>query len=254
MSELWLCRFASRPHSRLRLICFAHAGGSTALFRGWADALPDVDVCAVQLPGRAARHREQPITSVGAIVEALMPALQPELDRPYALFGHSMGAVLALEVARAAAAAGVEGPAHVFLSARRPPHLPRPEADIHRLPDDAFLKVLDARYGGVPAEVLREPELLALFLPTLRADMTALETFGAPEAEPLTCALTVFGGDEDRLVSLDQLRAWRAYTTGAFRVKQFRGGHFYLNDLRAELVSEVSQALAPMMAAARIAS
>ena len=71
MGELWLCRFASRPHSRLRLLCFPHAGGSAAIFRGWTDALPDLDVCAVQLPGRAARHREQPLTSISAIVEAL---------------------------------------------------------------------------------------------------------------------------------------------------------------------------------------
>jgi surfactin synthase thioesterase subunit len=161
-----------------------------------------------------------------------------------------MGAVLALEVARTAIKSGRQGPAHIFLSARRPPHLPRLEADLHRLPDDAFLKLLDSRYGGVPAEVLQERELLDLLLPALRADITALETFASPETEPLTCAITAFGGDEDRLVTLEQLRAWRGYTSGAFRVRQFRGGHFYLQNARTELLADVTQALMPLIATA----
>ncbi len=253
----WLQNFGATRQPVARLFCFPHAGGVPAIFRPWRDGIPEqVELTAIQLPGRGGRLREPPIASIPALTDLITYELLPYLDRPYAFFGHSMGAVLALEIARAAVKAGRDAPAHVFLSARRPPHLPRLEADLHRLPDDAFLKLLGARYGGVPAEVLQEPDLLALFLPTLRADITALETFAAPEHEPLTCALTAYGGDQDGLVTLDQLRAWRAYTTGPFRVKQFRGGHFYLNGERAELLSDVAQALAPMVAAAadRVAS
>lgn len=205
---------------------------------------------AVQLPGRGGRIREQPIASIPTLTELLTPEFLPLLDRPYAFFGHSMGAVLAMELARVIASTGRRGPEHLFLSARRPPHLPRLEADLHRLPDDAFLKLLGSRYGGVPAEVLQEPDLLALFLPALRADITALETFTPGDAEPLTCPITAYGGDEDRLVTLDQLRDWRGYTSGGFRVKQFRGGHFYLQDRRDELVSDVTQVLKPLLAMA----
>ncbi|RYG30247.1 MAG: thioesterase, partial [Burkholderiales bacterium] len=227
------------------------AGGIPGAFRFWRDGLAhDIELSAIQLPGRAGRLREPPISSIPQLTEQITSALIPRLDIPYVFFGHSMGAVLALEVAKAIANAGGAAPAHVFLSARRPPHLPRLEADLHRLPDDAFLKLLGARYGGVPVEVLQEPELLALFLPTLRADITALETFAADGNEPITSALTATGGDDDRLVSLDQLRAWRGYTTGAFRVKQYRGGHFYLTDARDELLADISRVLASLVATA----
>lgn len=246
----WIQTFGPARDPALRLFCFPHAGGIPGAFRQWRDSLPEqIELNAIQLPGRGGRLREAPIASIPVLTDEITAALGPYLDRPYAFFGHSMGAVLALEVAKAVAKAGKAPPEHVFLSARRPPHLPRLEADLHRLPDAAFLKLLGARYGGVPAEVLQEPDLLALFLPTLRADITALETFAAGDVTPVTCALTAFGGDEDRLVSLDQLRAWRGYTTGPFKVKQFRGGHFYLASVRDELLADIVRALAPPIAA-----
>lgn len=249
--SVWLQKFGPAREHAARLICFPHAGGIPGAFRFWRDDIPDeVELCAIQLPGRGGRLREPPIASIPLLAEQITSELLPRLDLPYVFFGHSMGAVLALEVAKAIGKAGGSAPQHVFLSARRPPHLPRLEADLHRLPDDAFLKLLDARYGGVPAEVLQEPELLALFLPTLRADITALETFATSNVEPLACALTVLGGDEDRLVNLDQLRGWREYTTGAFRVKQYRGGHFYLSEVRDELLADISRILRPLIIAA----
>ncbi len=248
--SVWLQHIVATQPPLARLFCFSHAGGVPGAFRFWRDGIPpQVELVAVQLPGRGGRLREPPVASITTLVDQLTPELLPYLDRPYAFFGHSMGAVLAVEVARALMKAGREGPAHLLLSARRPPHLPRLEPDLHRLPDDAFLKLLGARYGGVPPEVLREPELLALFLPALRADITALETFQSPNAQPMPCSITAYGGDEDRLVTLDQLRGWRGYTNGPFRVKQFRGGHFYLHSARDELLSDIAQALNPMIAA-----
>jgi medium-chain acyl-[acyl-carrier-protein] hydrolase len=245
----WLQRFGSPTQPLARLFCFPHAGGVATFFRLWRERIPaQVELIAIQLPGRGGRLREPPIASVPALTECLLSELLPYLDRPYAFFGHSMGAVLAQELARAVAQAGRKEPAHLFLSARRPPHLPRPEAHLHPLPDDAFLKEIGIRYGGIPPEVLQERELLALLLPALRADITALETFNPLESEPLTCAITAFGGDEDHLVTLEQLRAWRRYTSGPFRVRQFRGGHFYLDRTRAELLVDVVQALTPLIA------
>jgi surfactin synthase thioesterase subunit len=254
----WIQPFGSTPQPRVRLICFPHAGGGATAFRLWREGIPEhVGLSAIQLPGRGGRLRETPIASVPTLTSSITSELLPYFDRPYAFFGHSMGAVLALEVARAAIRAGRQGPAHLFLSARRPPHLPRLEADLHRLPDDAFLRVLDTRYGGVPSEVLQERELLDLVLPALRADITALETFTSPETEPLTCAITAYGGDEDRLVTLEQLHAWRGYTSGPFRARQFHGGHFYLQSSQALLLSDIAAALQPLVettAANRVAT
>jgi surfactin synthase thioesterase subunit len=206
-----------------------------------------VELVGIQLPGRGGRLREPPISDIPTLTRIITSELLPSLDRPYAFFGHSMGSVLALEVARAAVEAGRPAPAHIFLSARRPPHLPRLETDLHRLPDEAFLKLLNARYGGVPAEVLQEKELLDLLLPAVRADITALETFTPPEAEPASCAITAYGGDADPLVTFDHLRAWRDYTSGAFRAKQFRGGHFYLQNAKTELLADINQVLTPLL-------
>jgi surfactin synthase thioesterase subunit len=193
---------------------------------------------------------EAPVDSIPTLVEAITAALSPHLDRPYAFFGHSMGAVLALEVAQALEAAGRQAPSQIFLSARRPPHLPKMEQDLHTLPDEAFLAELGNRYGGVPAEVLEHQDLLDLLLPPLRADITALETFKPPERRPMASALTAFGGDEDRFATVEQLRAWRVYTSAPFRVRMFRGGHFYLDTARSELLSDIAQALTPLISAA----
>ena len=247
----WFQTFGAVERPLARLFCFPHAGGAPAAFRLWPQSVPArVQVVGVQLPGRGSRLREAPLASVPELTARLAAELGPQLDLPYVFFGHSMGAVLALEAAHALASAGQRLPSHVFLSGRRPPHLPRTESDLHTLTDDEFLAQLGARYGGIPAEVLRERELLALLLPALRADIEALETFHVDASPPLSCALTAYGGDDDPLVTLEQLRAWRQYTRGAFRVRQFRGGHFYLQERRAEIAAEISAVLSALIAPA----
>lgn len=245
----WLQTYGTAVQPKARLFCFPHAGGGAPAFRLWPQGLPaGLQVLALQLPGRGNRLRERPIARMSALTESIVAELGPHLDRPYFFFGHSMGAVVALQVAQAIAATGQRPPAHVFLSGRRPPHLPRTEANLHTLADDEFLQQIGERYGGIPAEVLRERDLLDLLLPALRADIEALETFIPPPAEPLPCGLTVYGGDADRLVTLEQLRAWRQYTRGSFRVRQFRGGHFYLQELRHELLAEMTPVLSAPLA------
>ena len=236
----WLLRFAPRPGARLRLFCFSYAGAGGAMYRAWLSALPpSIELCAVQLPGRENRFREPAFTSMQRLIGELVPALSPALDLPYALFGHSMGALVAFEFARTLQALPqVAQPAHLLVSGRKAPHLPEDDAPMHALPDDAFIAEIGRRYGGIPDEVLRERDLLDLLLPGLRADMTAIETHVHLAAPVLRCPVSAYGGDADPRATASQLAAWRDHTQAGTRVQTFPGGHFYLNDppVRASLI------------------
>jgi surfactin synthase thioesterase subunit len=247
MNETWLQRMAPRAQATVRLFCFPHAGGSAAVYRQWGPSLPQqIEVCAIQLPGRGNRFREPPLARMSEIVDALVDALAPCFDRPFAFFGHSMGAVVAYELARELARRAMKGPSHLFLSGRRPPRIPDPNCALHTLDDAAFVVEIGRRYGGIPTEVLREPEVLALLLPCLRADIGALETHSPLARPPLNVPVSVYGGTEDRLTSADHLEAWRTETTGAFRATMFPGGHFYLERQRPALLADLVASLAPL--------
>lgn len=179
-----------------------------------------------------------------AMVGEVARHVEPLFDRPVAFFGHSMGAVIAFETARVLAARRPPLQ-HLFVSAYRPPSVPDPKPPISHLPDDGLVAETGRRYGGIPAEVLAEPELLALLLPTLRADITALETHRWVPGELLGCPITAFGGTEDGTTPAVHLEAWRGMTAGPFRRREFAGGHFYLTEQRLALVAEVKAALAP---------
>lgn len=249
MSAGWLMRFASRSPASARLFCFPHAGVGASVFRLWPEGLPPrLEVSALQLPGRANRLREPPIASIPELVQAIVPALLPHLDLPFAFFGHSMGAVLAAEVTRELAARGLTLPRHLLVSGRRPPHVPNPDPPLHPLPDKEFVSEINRRYGGIPAELLQHEDLMALLLPCLRADIKALELHRPAQRAPLSCPLAAFGGSDDRLTPREHLDAWRVETSGAFRVRVFAGDHFYLEPRRAELLADLSVSLAPMLA------
>ena len=244
----WLHRAAMRPHAIVSLFCFSHAGGAASTFRLWAGGLPSwVEVWALQLPGRGSRWREPPVRTIPSLVDAVVPALLPNLRRPFAFFGHSMGAVLANEVTRALIEREGITPRHLFVSSRRPPHMSGSETNLHTLPDDKFIAEIDQRYGGVPSELLQSPDLLTLLLPALRADIAALETFRPAKGTALACPISVFGGAQDPQVPRDHLEAWRDQTDGPFRVRMFPGGHFYMNSQRDALLADVSAALGPVL-------
>jgi medium-chain acyl-[acyl-carrier-protein] hydrolase len=255
MSNAWLQRFAPRPHARARLFCFAHAGGAAAVYRPWALALPaELEVCAIQLPGRANRLNEPALTSIPSLVAALLPELLPQLDLPFAFFGHSMGAVLSSEVARALHEQHGLLPQHLFVSGRRPPHMPNPDPLLYPLSDTDFVSEINRRYGGIPPEVAELEELMALLLPCLRADIKALEIHTPPASRaPLACPISVFGGTGDPLTPREHLDGWRSETSGPFRVRGFPGDHFYLQGLgqREALLADIAAAMLPLMVRAQ---
>lgn len=242
-TNTWLSCPRPNPRAGLRLFCFPYAGGSAALFRGWADGLPaDVELCAVELPGHGRRLGEAPFTRVGPLVEAAAEALLPHLDRPFGFFGHSMGAKCSFELARLLRGRHGREPARLFVSGCRAPQLRHARPPTYGLPEPEFIAEL-RRLNGTPAEVLEHAELLELMLPLLRADFEVVQTYEYTEQPPLGCPVNAFGGFEDEDVSLQDLEGWGEQTTASFEVRMLPGDHFFLHTSRPLLLQALSEDL-----------
>lgn len=201
-----------------------------------------MQIAAIQLPGREHRLAEPAYSHVDALVPALLDGIRTHLDRPFAIFGHSMGALIAFELARALRRHGMQEPLRLFLSGHRAPHLPDRRPPLHALPDVEFWPAL-RKLGGTPDEVLAHEELMALVAPTLRADFQLCETYTFREEPPLEIPFTIFGGREDPNVEPYELEGWRPQTLGAVRIEMLRGDHYYLQQSHEALVKAVANDL-----------
>jgi len=248
VKDPWIQQPRPRPEARLRLFLLAHAGGGASAFRGWADEFPStVEVCSVQLPGRENRLREAPFDRMAPLVEALAGAISRWSDRPYAVFGHSIGALVGFELARHAEATGAPAPVHLFASGRRAPDVPNRQPDLHRLGDDELIAGLQ-ELGGMPAPLLEHAELLQLLLPVMRADLALTETYTPTPGATIRAPVTACTGTEDGKVSLDEARAWERHTTGGFRLRTFPGDHFYLFAHRERVLQALREDLGQIVA------
>jgi pyochelin biosynthetic protein PchC len=228
--------------SDVRLFCFPHAGGSASYYFPFSQALgPDIETWAVQYPGRQDRRHEPLIDNIPELADRVYEALGDEGDRPFAFFGHSMGAVVAFEVARRLEQRARTAPVRLFVSGRRAPSRRR-RGEVH-LRDDSGLIAELRRVGGTDHRFLGDTELLAAILPVTRNDYRAIETYEWAPGSPLGCPVTALVGDSDPQTTADEASAWAEHSTGGFDLRILPGGHFYLDAGRAQVVDAISGAL-----------
>jgi medium-chain acyl-[acyl-carrier-protein] hydrolase len=245
--DRWFTRWpAAAP--RLRLICLPYAGAMAAAFADWPAALaPFIELIAVELPGRGRRLKEQPYVRIDDLIPALLDALQPAFEPPFAIFGHSLGALIAFELARALRAARLPRPGHLFLSGHTPPRLTDHGSPVAALPAESFVDWLRS-CGGTPPEILADAELLELVLPVLRADVAVVESHRYRAQEPLAMPITAYSGANDQFAPTALMAGWQAETTGTFALKELPGAHFFLRTASVALLSDIGATLVGLIA------
>ena len=238
--EIWFSVQAPLVSPAMRLFCFTHAGGSCAEFHGWHRWLPkNVEVCGIQMPGRGKRFREAPYTDLGLLVTDLCDAISPYLDLPFAFFGHSVGALVAFELASKLRLGDKPEPNQLFLSAFPAPHLKMSHNKLHHLPEDEFRNAIQA-LNGMPDAVNNDPELMSIAYPLIRADCKLVESREYSSPKPLNTPMVILGGIADQQVSIDALEQWAKFTSGGFQLVLFPGDHFYIHTQKEALLDSLS--------------
>ena len=240
--RLWL-PYGTCDDCSVRLICLPHAGAGAAAFLPWRARLgPDIGVCPIQLPGRESRMGEEPYRDVRSLTADLLPVLLTLTDRPLALYGHSLGALSAFEIARGLRAAGIGEPLHLFVSGRAAPHVADRRERLSTMPPEDLIQQLRA-LGGTDEKVLRNREVMGRFIPTLRADMAMNENYRHEARPPLRTPITAYGGTDDPRASGEDLLRWREITTASFELRLFSGGHFAMFDRAPAMLAHVRSTL-----------
>ncbi|MEL6815243.1 MAG: alpha/beta fold hydrolase [Cyanobacteria bacterium J06598_3] len=246
----WLVWPQRQVQPKLRLFCFAYAGGSAWIFRPWVKHLPaSIEVCAIELPGRGKRLIEPPLSDLSLLIQSLGPQLLPHLNLPFVFFGHSMGALIAFELCQWLRRTCNITPAHFWASAASAPHLPAGSKSqtasplMHTLPDADFIcKLKD--YKGTPSSVLNNSELMGIILPTLRADFTLLETYRYQSKGPLPMPITGLWGEQDTVVTKAEVAAWQVLSP-QFRLEAIAGDHFFIQ--QSSFVQKLLPTLAQLL-------
>lgn len=222
--------------ARLRLFCFPYAGGSAAIYRPWVEGLgTHAEVWAVEYPAHGLRRFEPAVASIHHLADAIHQAIVPHLDRPFAFFGHSMGALIGFEVLRRLKAAGAPEAASLFVSGCRGPSCESRRRPTFDLPEPEFVEELRL-LGGTPSEVLDDDELMRFLMPTLRADFEASETYAYSDGPKLTCPAFAYGGLQDAEVTSEDLATWQRECSLPLKVRMFPGDHFFIHNAQSTLL------------------
>jgi medium-chain acyl-[acyl-carrier-protein] hydrolase len=239
----WFQNSHAHARAEFKLFCFPYAGGTASIFRNWANHLPTkIQVIPVELPGRGGRLSEPPFVSVTPLVSALAEAMVPLLDTPFAFYGHSMGAVIAFELARYLHRTAGRVPHALFPSGRRAPHVPDTDPITYNLPHDEFIEEL-RRIDGTPSEVLEHAELMELMIPMLRGDFQLIQTYEYIEGGPLQCPIFAFCGLNDDEETRELMLKWKEQTGSRFKLHMLPGDHFFLRSSQSLLLEQLAQDL-----------
>lgn len=223
----WIVTYPSEQPARLRLFCFPYAGGGASVYHSWKTVLaPDIEICAIQYPGHETRLKEELLRRMDALIAALVKEMLPLSDLPFAFFGHSMGALVSFELARALQYAQLPVPSLLLLSSCTAAHVRPSPSHIHQLGEQEFIQKI-RQYGGTPEAIFQHTELMSLFLPILRADLELFDTYLYQQGPLLTIPIAAFMGDSDKVVSIQHMQNWQELTRAAFSFHSFTGGHFY---------------------------
>jgi medium-chain acyl-[acyl-carrier-protein] hydrolase len=238
----WVSRIIERD-AKVRLFCFSYAGGSANAFAPWAAQLgPQIELCAIQLPGRGIRFSEPLVSDWQQLLAPLAEAISSYDDLPFAFFGHSLGGMIAYELSQYCAKLGLALPCQLIVSATNAPQHRKADSSLHRLNDADLLQRLRS-YAGTPKEVLDNSELMELLLPIFRADLSLLRNYSYRHQQPLEIPISVFAGEEDQHLDKDTLACWQEETQGAFSEHWFAGGHFYINPCQEQVIVKLRAAL-----------
>lgn len=236
----WLLRFPAQTQPRLRLICFPYAGVDANIFRAWAAAAPPgVEVIGIQYPGRGG-HAGTPVNDCATLVQRLLPELVPLLNLDFAFFGHSNGALVSYEVARALPATVKYLQRHHFLSAREPVHLGSKRVQISELDNAHFMQAIRA-LGGTPDEVLNDAALMNLLVPRLRADFWLGEHYRYQPGPGIDCDATVFYGAQDDFIDASEMARWSELIGGNTQLHRIDGAHFFMHSHQREMLATIWQ-------------
>lgn len=237
----WLVHFNQTITTKIRLFCFHHSGGTASFFRGWEEDLqPGVALIAIQLPGREARNSELFITDMKIVTKQIVDNFSADQTAtPFMFFGHSLGGIIAFEVAHEFRRRHLNLPEYLIVSGRSAPQLQSKKTRLHHLPDHLFIQEL-IKYNGMPTAILQNKELLEILLPRLRADFTLSETYQYQEKPPLACPILVLGGKDDLTVNYHELTAWEKQTTKKCTINLFPGEHFFLNPAKKDILTTIN--------------
>lgn len=248
----WIMCHACASQAPLRLFCFPYAGGGASIFRAWPMYLAgQAEICAIQLPGRENRLKETPMTHMSALIESIASALLPYMnDKPFALFGHSLGALLCYELARLLWQKYALSPVCLFVAGCRAPHrqsscLSTTKKRVCDLSEAALMEWM-SKLNGTSQAILHDHELMKMLLPAIRADFTLAENYSYIEDDPLACPLFVFGGMQDEEIQRDDLLAWSELTSGQSIMRTLPGDHFFLQSSQHALLQVIWHDLASL--------
>jgi len=238
-SSKWFLVVKPRPQAEFRLFCFPYAGGSATAYSAWAELLPDnVELVAIQPPGRANRLGEALLTSVHDMADGVADAIGPWLDRPYMIYGHSLGSIVSFELLHSLRARGLPLPFRYFCGARRAPHVPPRIAPIHNYPLEEFKAELRT-LNGTPEIILNNADLMDIFVPILRTDFKAAYNYRREPAIKLECEVSVFNGAQDDKVLEEDMLGWQAHFARKVDFRTFPGGHFFMDENRSAVLDVI---------------